>query len=265
MAISVVELKDKQLPPDDWLIEGLLTRRNTGFVMGQPKKASKSWLLLAAAWDMSEGLPVWGIPALRVPRPMRTVYFTQEDTLANIQGRVLNHIRGGGRVPNDRVWVIPKNLNIKLDTEQGKNLITKELNFVRDTAGPIDLVMFDPMRRIHDGEENDSSTIAKLWHRLDALHNDYGCSTLISHHTTKPPADREGYDPTDPYHGRGSGDIYGGGDAFVMVVPNMLAPDGKSWRQVTVHFESKRGEQLLPARLKVSFGTGQVTYLGESV
>ena len=261
MAINVIDLSSKVLPTDDWIVNGLLTRRNTGFVMGQPKKASKSWLLLSAAWSLSEGLPLWGVPTLTTPRPMRSVYFTQEDPEADIQKRVLAHINGGGRKPNDRLWIVPKNLNIKLDTKQGRDLIARELDQVAK-VGPIDLVMFDPMRRMHDGEENDSATIAKLWHYIEALHNDYGCATLISHHTVKPPSDRSEWDPTDPYHGRGSGDIYGGGDAFVMVVPGPLAPDGKAWRRVSVHFESKRGEQLPHAELKVWFRTGQVEYLG---
>lgn len=124
------------------------------------------------------------------------------------------------------------------------------------------MVVLDPMRRFHGGEENDSSTIAMFWERLAAIHNDYKCATIVSHHIKKPPNDRSEYDPTDPYQGRGSGDIYGGGDAFVVNVPGALAPDGKSWRQVRSYFESKRGEQIAPAALKISFATGKVTYLG---
>jgi RecA-family ATPase len=262
LAISVEELVSKELPADDWLVDGFLTRGNTGLVIGQPKKAAKSWLLLGAAWSLSEGKPMWGIPQLMPPRPLRTVYFTQEDTEKNIQDRVRKHTVDGRREANDRLWIVPKNLNIKLDTDLGMRLVTRELAQVAEQAGPIDLVIFDPMRRIHDGEENDSTTIAKLWERIDAIHNTHKCGTLIAHHIAKPPNDRNSYDPTDPYHGRGSGDIYGGGDAFVMVVPGPLAPDGKSWRRVGVHFESKRGEQVAPAELKVRFTDGQIEYLG---
>jgi RecA-family ATPase len=264
MAISVADLALKELPKDDWIIEGLLTRRNTGFIMGPPKKGCKSWLSLAAAWNLSEGLPIWGIPELKPPRPMRSVYFTQEDPEPDIQKRVMANVEVGKRKPNDNIWIVPKNLNIKLDTPVGIEIVKRELDDVA-RCGQIDLVIFDPMRRIHDGEENDSTTIAKLWHRIEALHNDYGCATLITHHIAKPPNDREGYDPTDPYHGRGSGDIYGGGDAFVMVVPGAMAPDGKSWRRLGAYFESKRGEQIPPAELKVWLKTGQVEYVGKGM
>ena len=262
MAISSVELQSRPLPDNDWVIEGLLTRRNTALIMGSPKKSNKSWLCLNAAWALSEGLPVWGIGELKPPGPLRTVYFTQEDTEADIQKRVKLLVDKGHRVANDRLWVVPKNLNIKLDTPEGRYLIKRELDSVVEAAGPIDLVIFDPMRRMYIGEENDSSTIAALWHWLEGIHNDYSCSTLIAHHVKKPPNDRASYDPTDPFTGRGSGDIYGGGDAFIMVVPGPMSADGVSSRRLSLHFESKRGGQIAPAELKMRFTDGQVEFLG---
>lgn len=262
MALSLADFETRTIAPADWIIPGLLTRQNTGFIMGQPKKATKSWLLLAAGWDLSEGKAVWGIPAFKPERPMRTVYFTQEDSEDNIHSRIKAHF-GSGRKANDRLWIVPKNLAIKLDVKAGQDLIQAELDQVREEAGDVDLVMFDPMRRIHDGNENDSDTIAKIWTVIDRIHRRYGCATIISHHITKPPANRESYDPTDPYNGRGSGDIYGGGDAFVVVVPGPMAVDRLS-RRVTTYFESKREQQLPPAVLEVGFGTGQVKWLGEA-
>lgn len=259
MAITVADLYRKELPKEDWIVEGLLTRRNVGFVIG-PSKRGKSWLLLAMAWDLADGKPVWGLEELKVARPYRTVYFTQEDTEGNIQDRIKKNVDDGKRELSDRIIIVPKNLQMVLDTPDGIGLIKRELD-AASKIGKIDLVMFDPMRRIHRGNENDSQHIAGLWERLEAVHNDYGCATVIAHHTKKPPEEKDGYDPTDPYQGRGSGDIFGGGDAFVMVVPGPLAPDGRSYRRVSVHFESKRGEPIRPAELKVRFTDGQIELL----
>lgn len=267
MAKSLDYFVSREKPEVDWVWPGLLTRGNTMFILGQPKKAAKSWLILEACYSLSEGKPLWGVRGgaggeflFQPGKMMRSVYFTQEDTEDNIHDRVTAHFKTGRR-PNDRLWVVPKNLNIGFDTDSGRLAMQKELDEVVEKAGPIDLVCFDPMRRMHRGDENDSVTIAKMWDVLDRIHRRYGCATLISHHTKKPPSDRANYDPSDPFEARGSGDIYGGGDAFVNVVPGKQTIDPPG-RKIAVYFESKRGKPLQPALLKVSFSTGQVEWLG---
>ena len=248
-------------PPDDWLIPGLLTRQNTAIMIGPPKAACKSWLLLDAAISLSYGEAIWGLASTKPTRPMRTVYFSQEDTDKNAYDRVMAHV-GAGRAPNNGLWVAPKDLNYVLDTGLGLGLIRRELNAVLERAGPIDLIMFDPMREIHNGDENDSQTIARMWKNIVALEEQYKAAVMIAHHITKPPRDRSTYDPADPFNARGSGAIYGSGDAFITVVPGEMAAD-ESYRDVTAHFESKRAKQMPPANLRVTFGTGRVSHLGK--
>jgi hypothetical protein len=266
MAKSLEEFRCRQRSTPDWILPGLLKRGNTLFIIGAPKKACKSWLMLAAAWDLSEGEPVWGLKRsdgeylLKPSRPMRTVYLAQEDTEDDVHDRLSAHF-SQGRAANDRLWIVPKNLKIRLDSERGCALLEEELDAVANGCGKIDLVMFDPFRRMHHGDENDSLAIAKIWGVLESVHRRYGCATIISHHTVKPPADRSLFDPTDPFIARGSGDIYGGGDAFINVVPKRLENDPPS-RKVALYFESKRGRPLAPAMVKVHFDTGAVEWLG---
>jgi RecA-family ATPase len=262
MPLSMVEMQSRERASPDWIIRGLLKRGNTAIVLGAPKKACKSWLILALCWDLSEGKPVWSVKTAAgeyvfpVTRPMRCVYFTQEDTEDDIHDRVLAHL-SAGRVPSDRLWVEPKNLQIAFDTQEGRRLIREKLDEVVARSGAIDLVAFDPMRRMHHGDENDSKTIVAIWDVLDRIHRRYGCATVMTHHIRKPSV--EGWDPTDPFVGRGSGDIYGGGDAFVNVVPGRGT---ETERVLGVYYESKRGKPLPPSQLKLTYGTGQVTYLG---
>jgi RecA-family ATPase len=264
MALSFEEISRTPPAPPDWVVPQWLTRGNTGFIMGEPKRCAKSWLVLGMCWDLSEGLPLWTIRDAQPPaRPMRCVYFTQEDTRDNIHSRIMAHVTYGRRAPNDRLWVVPKNLQLKLDTMAGRNMIQAELDAVREAAGPIDLVVFDPMRKMHNGNENDSAVIAEMWGVVDRLHQRYQCATVFVHHVKKPPADKTDWDPTDPFNGRGSGDIYGGGDAFMMVLPGPT--NNQTWRRVRVHFESKREAPIPPSELKVHFNTGEVRFLGQAV
>lgn len=256
--ISVAELAARPRATADWIVQGLLKRGNTLVMMGQPKKAAKSWLLLDMAWSLALGECVWGMKWLVPPKPMRTVYFTQEDTEDDIQDRVMAHI-GAGRRTSDRLWIVPKNLQAVLDTVEGKQLVQAQLDRVRDSAGAVDLVVFDPLRRMHHGDEDSSEVMVGLWGTIDRIHRRYGCATALAHHIRKPPQDKRGYDPTDPFIGRGSGDLYGGGDAFVMVVPRQGTEE---WRRTGLYFETKRSRQLAPAEVKVVFGTGRVEWLG---
>lgn len=263
MAKSLTEMQARERIAPDWIIQGWLKRGNTAIIMGQPKRACKSWLLLDLCWSLSEGEPIWGVKRadgtpIFPTKQMRSVYFTQEDTEDDIHDRVMAHV-GGGRNTNDRLWIEPKNLQIAFDTVEGRKLIQKKLDEVRERAGAIDLVAFDPMRRMHHGDENDSKTIVEMWAVLDRIHQRYGCATILTHHIRKPGQDRTGWDPTDPFVGRGSGDIYGGGDAFINVVPGRGTEES---RVVGLYYESKRGKPLPPSQLKVTFETGRVEFLG---
>jgi RecA-family ATPase len=263
---SLQEIKDRQREAPDWILPSFLKRGNTMFIIGQPKKCCKSWLILELGWQLSLGEGVWGMKAhqassemmMKPPRPMRTVIFGQEDTEDDWQDRLEAHFNRG-RLPNDRLWVVPKDLKIRMDTTDGLKLIKDVLDYVVARSGPVDLVAFDPMRRFHRGDENDSTVIAKMWEVLDWIHHTYNCATIFSHHVVKPPQDRSNYDPTDPFNGRGSGDIYGGGDAFVVVVPGK---GDKEQRRVSMFFESKRGPNLDPAEIRVTFKDGKCEWLG---
>lgn len=256
--------KTRKRTEPDWIIPGWLKRKNTGFIIGQPKRACKSWLLLNLAWDLSAGSPVWGIERARdgylfvPPRPMRVIYFTQEDAEDDIHDRIDICFKGG-RTDNPNLYIVPKDLKLTLD-----NLIHIE-SPIKSAAesGPIDLIIFDPMRRMHYGKENDSDVIVKLWQSLDILHERYNCSTLFSHHMVKPPRDAaSSHDQTSPHAARGSGDIYGGGDAFINVIPRPVRGRNAATRDLDLHFETKRSRATSPLILSISFDTGAVTFKG---
>ena len=266
MPLSISHFQTRVRTEPDWIIKGWLKRQNTAFILGEPKRACKSWLLLNLAWDLSEGKPIWGVKHSKEgfifvpPRPMRTVYFMQEDTEDDAHDRLLCCFKGG-RTCNDNLWLVPKNLKIRVDDPAGLNLIQNELDSVVQNAGPIDLVMFDPMRRMHYKSENDSDVIAGLWRTLDGIHQRYNCATLFAHHIIKPTGDTsKWFDKTSPFIARGSGDIYGGGDAFANVVPKALRGQTRQHRGLEIHFESKRGKPLSPIFLRVHFETGSVEF-----
>jgi len=252
----------------DWIIPGLLKRHNTAFLIGQPKEALKSWLLLNLAWDLADGVSLWGVthqrtgPMFVPPKPMRVVYFTQEDAEDDIQDRIELMVNGG-RSPQSNVLISPKDLKLMLSTSEGCQAIQREL----DDVMPFDLVLFDPMRRMHNWDENDSSKMAELWRVLDVIHRRYNCASIFSHHIIKPPtAKGSKFNLASPFAARGSGDIYGGGDAFINVVPTWKSGQtgrrpGTS-RSLVLHLQTKRGQPLDPIKLNVDLTQGKVAFAG---
>jgi hypothetical protein len=257
----------RQRQESDWIIPGLLKRNNTMFIVGEPKMACKSWLLANLAWDLSDGKPVWGIQHskngyLFVPKQaMRTVYFFQEDEEDDFQDRA-GLMTAAGRLPNDNFWFVPKNLQMTLDSETGIELIQRELSAASEVA-PIDLVIFDPLRRVLHGDESNSEKIAEVWRTLDAWSKAFNCSFIVAHHVVKPPRQQGShYDAASPYVSWGSSDIYAGADAFVNVVPGKQRGQPTKGRLLQLHFTSKRSKEISPVTVKVNFETGNVEFQG---
>jgi RecA-family ATPase len=231
------------------------------FVLGEPKKAMKSWLLFNLGWDLSEGRNIWGVKHTKngevfVPaRPMRVLYFTQEDTEDDLQDRFKLMV-AAGRVPNENFYYQTKDLNFAFDGESGEKRIHEAIK----TCAPIDLVMFDPMRRIHYFDENDSQAIAKFWKSLNDLEAKFNCSAIFSHHLTKP--SKDGASRESPHAARGSGDIFGGADTFINVVPKpKQGQTRRSYQKsLALHFETKRSAPLEPIGLTVDLVTGLVNF-----
>jgi hypothetical protein len=265
MSLPALLARVRQEP--DWIIPGLLKRSNTMFIVGEPKRACKSWLLANLAWDLSEGKPVWGIEHTKkgylfVPkRPMRIVYFSQEDAEDDFQDRA-ELITATGRQPNENFWFVPKNLQMTLDSDTGARLIETEL-VASASSAPIDLVILDPLRRVLQGDESNSERIAEIWRKLDDWSKAFNCSFVVAHHVVKPPRQQgQHYDPSSPYVSRGSSDIYAGADAFINVVPKTQQGQPTKTRLLELHFTTKRSREISPVSVRVNFETGGVEFVG---
>jgi RecA-family ATPase len=251
--------------PANWIIPGLLKRRNSLFIIGEPKRAAKSWLLFNLGWDLASGQNVWKVThskhgeVFKPSRPMRVVYFSQEDTEEDLHQRFML-MYAAGRIPTDNFWYEPKNLNFAFDRGNGETLIKRAIQEV----SPVDLVMLDPMRRVHYYDENDSRAMASFWHSLDELENEFNCSFCFAHHNVKPRPD--GVSNISPHSARGSGDIFGGADAFINVVTRNKRgnPTRSHSKNLTLHFETKRSLPIEPIDLSVNLDTGLVEFEGYS-
>lgn len=212
-----------------------------------------------------------GLALFKPPRPMKVLLFSQEDAEDDLDDRLKIMFRAGWKA-NENFRLIPKDLRFSLNhngmmrgvlqLSDGLKAIIVEIE-KESKISPIDLIIFDPMRRMYRGNENDSDVMAMIWQSIDHIHRLFSCATIMTHHNVKPPnAIISNYDPTSPHSARGSGDLFGGADAFINVVEEKKPGQAMKMRHLNLHFETKRSRGIADVELCVSFDTGTASFIG---
>jgi RecA-family ATPase len=260
MSFPLSSLDSRTRTRADWIIRGLLKRKNTLIMGGEPKRSGKSWLLLNALWDMATSQQLWSVPEkhgnLYAPRPLRSIYFTQEDTQDDLHDRY--ELCLTKRTPTDMIWYVEKDLGVCFDSEEGVQMLHKHIQQAAE-HGPIDIIAFDPMRRMHSQDEQKSETMVRIWKFLDSLHKKYNCATWLNHHVKKPNYESGYYDPYQPNNLRGSSDIFGGADCLLVVVPHLVTREAI---EIGIGFDIKRSAPMEICRLRILLDSGSVEFVG---
>jgi hypothetical protein len=206
--------------PVTWLVEKLWTAGAFGIVGALPK-SWKSFLTLHVGICVAAGRPVLGR------------FRTQ-------QGRVLVFsAEGGKRAVRRRAGAMCRALQLDLD---GLDLDILDLPLLRldnpataaafiatvEAIRPA-LVILDPLRELHGGDENDSAYVATLLGPLRTLQERVGAAVMVIHHNVKP-AQGAGAKRRAAELLRGSGALAGAIDSGLF-----LEPDGEGEdKRVTV-------------------------------
>lgn len=98
---------------------------------------------------------------------------------------------------------------IRLDNKTSMALLRNEVRLTRP-----ELVVLDPLNRLHGADENRPSQMTPVMDALAELAYDIGCAVLAIHHLAKPSAERRG-DIWDRF--RGAGSIRSGTDANLVL------------------------------------------------
>lgn len=176
----VANLFSRQFSPTPWLVTNLITEGGVGAIATEPK-AGKTWVGTEIALAVASGLPVFG--KYNVKR-MRVAYFYAEDMGQQVRNRV-------------RALCAARNVEPELATQgffaQGRG---EHLDLARDEDcarliascrrfGDIGLLVIDPMRDVHSGEEDKSDQMRVVMLRLKVIGQLLGCTVLFVHHAKK--------------------------------------------------------------------------------
>ena len=196
------EPETKQL----WLVNGLLPEAGVAVIAGEPK-AVKTWAAIELAMAIATATPAFGRYEARDRR--RVALFMAEDSKRSLRTRL--RVLAGTRNmdPAEAAdW-----MSIKCRGEL--NLLSpREVRYLIESCRAIPnlgLLVLDPLRDLHNADENDSTAMAQVNRSLRGLRDAIGCSVLFVHHSAKSSDATKDRRPGQKM--RGSSAIHGAVDA----------------------------------------------------
>lgn len=181
--IEAAELFATNYPPTPWLVQGLIP---IGGVVGliAEAKSAKSWMAIELAMSVASGTDALG--RFTVPKATKTAYFFAEDLAMAIRTRLAAFARGRG-VPADtltrNLHVQPRGRTFKLTNDEDMARLVASCRMI----GDLGFLVLDPLRNIHDAEENSSDEMADIFARLARIGTVLGCTILVVHHAKRSP------------------------------------------------------------------------------
>ncbi|SAL82715.1 Regulatory protein RepA [Caballeronia choica] len=191
-----------QPPALDYVLPGLLA--GTVGLLVAPGAMGKTTLLTQLACDIAAGAPVGGgilTSGLLNPAGERVVFFLAEESKAIMHHRLQAALAGVATMPafqtkSSRDCLAERlatNLCIyplagsgqRLHCVDGDGSVTDELKAMLGACEGARLVIIDPLRRFHAGEENDSAHMSTVVSAVEYLARRTGAAVILSHHANR--------------------------------------------------------------------------------
>jgi hypothetical protein len=189
-----------EAPEHRWLIRDLWAREGVGLIGGHPK-VCKSWVGLEIAVSLASATPCLGRfqPAARG----RALLYMAEDAIPDVRARLesLCHHREVDLAALDVFLITADSLRIDRASDQQRLLATV-------AAVRPDLLLLDPLVRLHARDENSSADMSALLGFLRRLQREHHSAVILVHHTRKNGSSRQ---PGQAL--RGSSDLHAFGDS----------------------------------------------------
>lgn len=200
--------------------------------------------MLSLARALSLGETPFECPRFQVERPVRVLYIEHELKPWGLQKRVKPIF--GDVDPEryrDTFFYVSGEPAVQFSSFEGYETMQRLVDEVQP-----EVLMLDPIGKMHYANENDNGEINKLLHKMDMLLKsgaDRGMSMVFAHHFGKPAAviqqGDETRDPLDPYNFRGASKWKDDPDVRVTMVQGKLLPlEHKAWL-VETRFLTRQG------------------------
>lgn len=177
--------------PMDFVLPGLLAG-GIG-MLSAPGGSGKTYLLLSMAASIAAGLPVAGGIWAAPETTGRVVLMAAEDPPEVLHHRL--HAFAQNLQDEDKAKLIDQlqvhSLSGQVptimvsDSREGPREEWEWLRAIEDAAKGARLLVIDPIRRFHGGDENNSNDMTRLVQILEGIASRSGCAIVFSHHTGK--------------------------------------------------------------------------------
>jgi hypothetical protein len=182
--IDLDELKTRDLPDVDWIIEDVIPAGNL-IGMAGPSGAGKTRILSALIAALCSGnTDIIGLP--RANRPIRTLYVANEERTSDIERRVKAAAVANGMSGSLPITVRGKEHGqMRLANDEGPIVAVVDELASRIKAAGIELVIFDPFNTLGSGDENSAQGVDGVISAMQMLMASTGCAVMFIHHTPK--------------------------------------------------------------------------------
>lgn len=208
----------------DWLVRGVLARKAVTTIAAM-SKGTKTWVGTELMIALSTATPLFG--QFPVPEAGASLAIYVEDGESNLQSRMQSLARGRRMDPKEATALISYEERVTIDILDDDDfaLIVASARAIPN----LKLLYLDPLRDIHEGEENSSDDMSRVMHRLQVLRNILGCNVIAPHHMGRPSKEKAGQRLSDRM--RGSTAIHGAldGGIYIETKNDVRAPESRRW------------------------------------
>lgn len=170
---------DVQVREIPWYVRELWQKGKINVMFG-PEKSGKSRLL---NWVLVNSFLHPNVLDMGIDwAPSRVLYLAAEELAEDVNARMLRYIGLAGAVP--RKTLLPIDFvaasGMRLEFEQQRKWLEQKI-----LDGGYDLVVIDPLRRVHGADENDNTQMSKIFNEFRRWTNSHGITLILLHHTGK--------------------------------------------------------------------------------
>lgn len=218
---DIQTLIETELPPNPcWIEPGILPKRGK-LLFGGHAKIGKSFIVLELCRALATGTTPFSCNTFRVIQPVPVLLIEQELGPWRLQDRVRQIFAKESR---ENPELLRKNFRylsqvrgFRFDQPDAVNTIS---GWVQNVGANV--LVLDPIGKLHGYDENDSTQIAKLFDKLERIQDNckkLDLSIVLSHHFGKPNRDPKiEVDKFSPYNFRGSSKWFDDPDTLVTIV-----------------------------------------------